>query len=78
MSKFNDDHLAVAERRQRAWEKRKEDAKYYRDLSKLSFGGLIIVEMVKFHEGEPNYYLLFLGAFTTVFLAVIANKILKK
>lgn len=77
MSKFAENQAISAERRQMLWDKKKEGAKFYRDLAKLSFGGMIVSEFVKFQEEHINWYVLLLGVSVTIMFNYIANRILK-
>lgn len=77
MSKFSENRITSAERRQMLWEAKKEKAKFYKDLAKLAFGGLIVSEVIKFHEGSINWYVIILGVTATFGFNILANRILK-
>lgn len=77
MSNFSDVHINKSERRMMLWDKKKEDAKFYRDLSKLSFGGMIITSFVNIGNGGFDFYSFIIGSLATIFFAYIANNILK-
>lgn len=60
---------------------RKENvAKYFFDLSKLSFGGLVIGIIIPLYGdvgNENNWYSICTGVLLTILLALFGNKILK-
>lgn len=60
---------------------RKENlAKFFFDLSKLSFAGLVVGVVIPLYgdiANENNWYSIFTGVFFSVISAMFANKILK-
>lgn len=60
------------------WERRKEYAKYYFDLAKLTFGALVLGELVYLHNKDFNIYVAVAGLTATVFFQTMASSNLNK
>lgn len=68
----------MTDKQLKIWEKRKEYAKYYFDLSKLSFGALVLGELVYLHGNDFNIYVAVTGLIATVFFQFMAGNNLNK
>ena len=67
----------MTDKQQKSWERRKEISKYYHDLSKLSFGALVVGEAVYWHNGEFSIPVLIIGFIATISFATISQSYLK-
>lgn len=67
----------MTDKQLKLWERRKENAKFYRDLAKLSFGALVVGEFPLIKDGNIDIVLLFLGSWCTFIFAFIGNRYLK-
>lgn len=77
MSNFAQNKACKEKRQEREWERRKENAKYYRDLSKLSFGALVVGEFPLLKDGDVDLILLTVGVWSTFVFAYIGSRFLK-
>lgn len=67
----------MTDKQLKLWERRKENSKFYRDLSKLSFGALVVGEFPLLKEGDIDIMLLLVGTWCTFIFAYIGSKYLK-
>lgn len=63
--------------KERAWERRKANEKYYSDMSKLTFAALVLTQLTMFHDGEIDITTLVIGTILTVGFKMLANKFIK-
>lgn len=80
MSKFYEDQKSKEEARARAERRKDKLASYLYDLSKLSFGGVVIGAAFAWASDMSNtvfVYVMLIGLLATIELAIVANKLLK-
>lgn len=77
MSNFANDLSSREKRQEHAWERRKEYAKYYFDLAKLTFAALVLGELVYLHNNDFNLYLAIVGLLATAFFQTMASNNIK-
>lgn len=63
--------------KERAWEKRKANEKYYSDLSKLTFTALVLSQLTFLYQGEINLAAMGVGVLMTIIFKIIANNFIK-
>lgn len=64
--------------KERAWERRKANEKYYSDMSKLTFAALVLTQLTMLHDGEIELATLIIGSVLTVGFKMLANKFIKE
>lgn len=77
MSKFAEQHTTASERRQHAWERRKENARMCNDTAKLVFAAVVLTQFSNLSSGSFNYSQIMAGCLLTALLVLLSNKFLK-
>lgn len=67
----------MTDKQQKSWEKRKERAKYFYDISKLTFGASVLGEIVYIHNYDFNAYIVIVGSLATITFFLFAERTLK-
>ena len=81
MSKYSENIEAKKELKEKDKVSRETLGKYFYDLSKLSFGAMVLGVVVPWFSDADNdkyWVLLAIGLFTTTFLAFFGYRIIKK
>lgn len=66
------------EQRQRAWERRKTNEKYYSDMSKLTFTGMVLSQLSLLYTGDINWIAISIGSIMTIIFKIIANNFINQ
>lgn len=64
--------------KERAWERRKANEKYYSDMSKLTFAALVLSQLTLLYNSEINIVAIFVGTIMTIVFKIIANNFIKE
>lgn len=78
MSNFANERASREKQQERAWERLKEDARFYRDIAKLILGTSVLGEIAYVHNDNPNPWMIIFGLIASVFFAAMASKKLSK
>lgn len=81
MGKWKEQQEVKKERREQEKFRRENLAKFFFDLAKLSFAGLVIGAVIPLYVDLNNlnyWYILLTGVIATIFLAYIGNELFKQ